>query len=413
MRIKTLMLFAVISIILLVGCKHDRMNAPVQLSQELEKGFVTPPSSIQTSVYWYWISDNISKEGAVRDLHAMKKAGINRAFIGNIGIEDLPYGKVKMFSDEWWEIMHTALKTATELDIEIGIFNSPGWSQSGGPWIEPEQSMRYLASSETKVKGSRTVTLTLPKPNEDFQDVKVIAIPDVTREELTLTHKNAVIESEPQLPNLARLTDNDPETGVNLPGGNSVTISFKSKEPFTARSLTLQSTRSPLMAEAVLEAREGEKFNTVSKFVINRSNPALNVGFDPYAPVTIAIPATTSSEFRLQLNYHSSGSGVAEISLSGIPRMERYSEKTLAKMHPTPLPYWHDYLWPDQPEVDDNSLIIQESQIIDLTDKMSSDGVLNWDVPEGAWTILRMGMAPPASLTVRPLPRQPAWKWTR
>ena len=61
MRIKTLMLFAVISIILLVGCKHDRMNAPVQLSQELEKGFVTPPSSIQTSVYWYWISDNISK----------------------------------------------------------------------------------------------------------------------------------------------------------------------------------------------------------------------------------------------------------------------------------------------------------------------------------------------------------------
>ncbi|MFY9173587.1 glycosyl hydrolase [Petrimonas mucosa] len=394
MRIKTLMLFAVISIILLVGCKHDRMNAPVQLSQELEKGFVTPPSSIQTSVYWYWISDNISKEGAVRDLHAMKKAGINRAFIGNIGIEDLPYGKVKMFSDEWWEIMHTALKTATELDIEIGIFNSPGWSQSGGPWIEPEQSMRYLASSETKVKGSRTVTLTLPKPNEDFQDVKVIAIPDVTREELTLTHKNAVIESEPQLPNLARLTDNDPETGVNLPGGNSVTISFKSKEPFTARSLTLQSTRSPLMAEAVLEAREGEKFNTVSKFVINRSNPALNVGFDPYAPVTIAIPATTSSEFRLQLNYHSSGSGVAEISLSGIPRMERYSEKTLAKMHPTPLPYWHDYLWPDQPEVDDNSLIIQESQIIDLTDKMSSDGVLNWDVPEGAWTILRMGMAP-------------------
>ncbi|MGI6136149.1 MAG: glycosyl hydrolase, partial [Petrimonas mucosa] len=370
------------------------MNAPVQLSQELEKGFVTPPSSIQTSVYWYWISDNISKEGAVRDLHAMKKAGINRAFIGNIGIEDLPYGKVKMFSDEWWEIMHTALKTATELDIEIGIFNSPGWSQSGGPWIEPEQSMRYLASSETKVKGSRTVTLTLPKPNEDFQDVKVIAIPDVTREELTLTHKNAVIESEPQLPNLARLTDNDPETGVNLPGGNSVTISFKSKEPFTARSLTLQSTRSPLMAEAVLEAREGEKFNTVSKFVINRSNPALNVGFDPYAPVTIAIPATTSSEFRLQLNYHSSGSGVAEISLSGIPRMERYSEKTLAKMHPTPLPYWHDYLWPDQPEVDDNSLIIQESRIIDLTDKMSSDGVLNWDVPEGAWTILRMGMAP-------------------
>ena len=36
-------------------------------------------------------------------------------------------------SEPWWEILHTALKTATELDMEIGIFNSPGWSQSGGP----------------------------------------------------------------------------------------------------------------------------------------------------------------------------------------------------------------------------------------------------------------------------------------
>ncbi|MEI3445134.1 MAG: glycosyl hydrolase [Bacteroides thetaiotaomicron] len=24
------------------------------------------------------------------------------------------------------------------LIIEIGIFNSPGWSQSGGPWVKPE-----------------------------------------------------------------------------------------------------------------------------------------------------------------------------------------------------------------------------------------------------------------------------------
>jgi len=47
--------------------------------QLLEAGFVHPPDSIQTSVYWYWISDNISKEGVINDLQAMKKAGINRA----------------------------------------------------------------------------------------------------------------------------------------------------------------------------------------------------------------------------------------------------------------------------------------------------------------------------------------------
>ncbi|MDR1417397.1 MAG: glycoside hydrolase family 2, partial [Prevotellaceae bacterium] len=117
----------------------------------VEKGFVTPPDSIRTGVYWYWINDNISKGAVIKDLQSMKQAGINRAFIGNIG-DGYPRGNIKIFSDEWWEVMHTALKTATELDIEIGIFNSPGWSQSGGPWIKPEQSMRYLAASELRVK---------------------------------------------------------------------------------------------------------------------------------------------------------------------------------------------------------------------------------------------------------------------
>src|SRR5690242_1979482 len=73
------------------------------VSSVLETGFIQPPASIQTSVYWYWMSDNISKQGVIKDLHAMKSVGINRAFIGNIGYETTPYGKVKLFSEEWWD----------------------------------------------------------------------------------------------------------------------------------------------------------------------------------------------------------------------------------------------------------------------------------------------------------------------
>src|SRR3954470_3556316 len=56
----------------------------------MTKGFQSPPDTQQTSVYWYWISGNISKNGVVKDLEAMKKAGINRAFIGNVGLDDIP-----------------------------------------------------------------------------------------------------------------------------------------------------------------------------------------------------------------------------------------------------------------------------------------------------------------------------------
>jgi hypothetical protein len=152
-----------ILILTLTGCKNVR--APEPSFSDIESGFKNIPDTIQTSVYWYWLSDNISKEGVVKDLESMKEAGINRAFIGNIGLSDLPSGRVKIFTDEWWDILHTALKKATELEIGIGIFNSPGWSQSGGPWIKPEQSMRYLNSSENHITGPQTCITELAAPN--------------------------------------------------------------------------------------------------------------------------------------------------------------------------------------------------------------------------------------------------------
>ena len=66
--------------------------------------------------------------------------------------------------------MHAALKTATELGIEIGIFNSPGWSQSGGPWVKPEQAMRYLASVKAEVSGGKQVEVVLAKPDKSPVD---------------------------------------------------------------------------------------------------------------------------------------------------------------------------------------------------------------------------------------------------
>ena len=167
------------TLFLLLGIKRGTVDAQWKQNNftQIESGFNSIPDSIQTSVYWYWISDNISEEGVIKDLYSMKKAGINRAFIGNIGLNDVPYGKVKMLTEEWWKILHTALKTATELNIEIGIFNSPGWSQSGGPWVKAENAMRYLASSELIVKGPLKICKKLVKPNELFQDVNVIAYP--------------------------------------------------------------------------------------------------------------------------------------------------------------------------------------------------------------------------------------------
>ncbi|MGV8092139.1 MAG: glycosyl hydrolase [Mangrovibacterium sp.] len=89
------------------------------------------------------------------------------------------------------------LKTATELNIEIGIFNSPGWSQSGGPWVKPEEVMRYLTASELRVKGPQKLVQKLEKPVDLFQDVKVIAYPAPKDDQLVLNTQNGKISSKP------------------------------------------------------------------------------------------------------------------------------------------------------------------------------------------------------------------------
>jgi hypothetical protein len=38
-----------------------------------------------------------------------------------------------------------------------------------------------------------------------------------------------------------------------------------------------------------------------------------------------------------------------------------------------------------------SSSIIRNSDIVDLTAKMNKDGTLNWEVPAGSWTVLRLG----------------------
>lgn len=390
-KILAIFYFAFIAAFISFYACDTKSNEPT--IAEIETGFKQIPDSMQTSIYWYWISDNISKEGVVKDLESMKAVGINRAFIGNIGLPaaDQPYGKVKFFSDEWWDILHTALKKAAELNIEIGIFNSPGWSQSGGPWVKPEQAMRYLSISETSVKGPQKLEIKLEKPNKDFQDVRLLAYP--APKDITLGTQNAKISSSPQLKNVTNLVDGKDETEVAF-NSNSATIDFVCTDPQTVRSIVVSPAHRPIDMNVEVLAEQGGEFKTLKKFNVNRTNASLNVGFNPYGAIVIALPETTSKSFRVQLTNINQGAGITEMKLSSLVLEERYVEKTLAKMHQTPLPYWQDYMWDVQSEASDKEALIDAAKVVDISQYMDAEGNLKWDVPEGDWKIIRSGMTP-------------------
>jgi hypothetical protein len=368
----------------------------------LQNEFTNIPDSIQTSVYWYWLDGNISKEGVVKDLEAMKKVGINRAFIGNIGLDDGPYGKIKMFSDEWWDILHTTLKTATRLNIQIGMFNGPGWSQSGGPWIKPEQSMRYLTSSQVKVQGPMLFHQHLTKPQQSFQDVKVLAYPVAADQDEDISVLKPELSSQPALDSLQYLMDHNPKTSIPLNGGQVFTLNIDTKTAYTVRSVVISTTEQATLIEGDIQAKIDNTYITLKHFAIDRSNPALNVGFIPFGPAAISVPPTTSDSFKIIFTHVSSNTGIAELKLSSTPMVEDYMEKMLAKMWPTPHPFWDKYQWAPQP-VETSGYIIDPAKVIDISKYMDADGVLNWQVPAGNWVIERSGMAP-TNVTNSPAP---------
>jgi len=373
----------------------------------LGKKFLIPPDSVKPAVYWYWLSDNISEEGVTRDLEAMAKVGIGCAFIGNIGLDSSQtrYGKVKLFSDEWWNVLHQAFKTATKLGIEIGLFNSPGWSQSGGPWVKTNQSMRYLASSELKLVGPQKYSGKLSSPHKDFKDVTVLAFPSPKDDGKNISDFNPRISSNIKLDGINKLVDGKVDDAILFPkeinDSTIVSIDIEVNDLFPAQSLIIYPAAKKFTVDCELFIKKGEEFVSIKKFNLDRSNDGLNVGFIPFAPVCISFPEISSKQFRLVLkkiqckgSLETRAAGLAEIEISSAPKIERYMEKQLAKMFQTPLPLWNEYQWQNDNEPTDKSLMINPDQVIDISKHLTKDGILNWDVPAGKWIVLQLGMVP-------------------
>jgi hypothetical protein len=388
---KCLTLFSFFAILLLCACNNDR----------LAKDFANPSDDQRVGCYWYWIDKTISKEGVIADLHAMKKAGITRAYIGLTGGGDeLPF-----MSEQWWELIHTALKTASNLNIEIGIFNCPGWSQSGGPWIDNSKSMRYLAAVQRNVTGPSKFSEIIPIEQnlftdisdiswgdeayqcspKDFVDFKTLAFPINREANANLFHSNGA---------KLRLSNNITRTNDNhykLPQNQEATITLTLPQPKPAQALTIF-LDGIIRTNAVLQAKKGSDFINLKSFSIDRTDNGLARGFKPNSPVAISFPLTTSDEYRLVFSNANEAGVLTDFSLTHAPIVERFPEKTFAKMFNSLAPPWNAFMWDELPN---NPLLsINPDEVLDISEHLNSNGTLTWDVPEGDWVILRTGMVP-------------------
>ena len=330
----------------------------------LAGAFANPAPDTRPGCYWYWLGSYISKEGITKDLEAMSQVGIGRAYIGILGTNTGPKPKdnFQPLSEPWWENLRHAIREAGRLGVEIGFFNSPGWSQSGGPWVKPEQAMRYVVSSEIALKGPQPFSGPLPKPQGMIQEIAVLAY------------------RKPQFDGMA----------VPEKERTATSATFVSTSPVTLRSVTIQPVKSVDVTADLEVSDDGSQYRQLLKFPVKRGNLSVNVGAMPLAPVVVSLPPTSGSYFRITF---SKACELGEIRLSSAPRNGSVYEKQLAKMYPGHQPAFDAYVWPQQAEPEVAGLTVAGNQVQVLSSRLKADGTLEWDVPPGEWIVQRLGMA--------------------
>ena len=344
--------------------------------QELAETFNDPFGKVQTACYWYWLRGNISSEGVRKDLEAMKKAGTDRAYIGDIGTGGCEPGPVKTFSPEWEDALQTAFATAGRLGISLGLFNSPGWSQSGGPWVKPEQAMRRFVTSLTVVDGpSERVKLNVPKfecsPVADMRDLFVVAYPapDGFGKRLEVAQKT-------------------------VEDGKEIVVELESLGEFVAQGVELRFASGKIAGKVKVEAETDGAWKIVCAMPFSRVNHGPGVGFAPHSPVFASFAPVAARKFRVTVTPNGKGKAVfSSIALTAAPLVERAIEKSLGKMHETPLPLWREYQWPVEKECAKGTALDPAKAVV-LCGRVAPDGVLDWNVPVGKWAIYRFAAAP-------------------
>src|SRR3984893_8102385 len=132
----------------------------------LESGFLNPPDSAKPRVWWHWMNGNITKEGIRLDVEWMHRVGLGgfQTFDAALMTPQVVDHRLVYMAPQLKESFLFATKLADHLGLEEAITGSPGWSETGGPWVPPAQAMKKLVWSETRVQGGTPFQGALPKP---------------------------------------------------------------------------------------------------------------------------------------------------------------------------------------------------------------------------------------------------------
>lgn len=336
--------------------------------------FKNPPAEYKPRTWFHAMSGNMSKTGLTKDLEAIEEVGIGGILLFNVS-QGIPNGPIKYNSPEHHEMLKHAAAECERLGLSFGVHNCDGWSSSGGPWITPEQSMKMVVWSETLSEGGNLqLQLSQPTTREGFyEEIAVLAYPALQSEINDWQNRSKVTASDKAF-DTEIIIDNrlDTVSKIEKKGDKNPWIQFDYQKPQEIRSVFL--VFNDRNGEAILQVSDdGKNFETVRELYKVRTGKgewAVNDSFEP----------VKAKYFRLQLNQTMTFKEAKLSSTSSVHNvLGRTSIARTEDRNLTPI---------GKPA---SEMIIDKSQIINLSSDLDEDGHLKTTLPEGTWTIMRFG----------------------
>ncbi|RIH67302.1 hypothetical protein D1164_01270 [Mariniphaga sediminis] len=368
------------------------LNAP--FSNRDLTAFKNPPKVYYPETWFHFIGGNVGRAGITADLEAIAGAGLSgiHLFHGQFGG---PWPgvspQITCLSKSWDDVVRFTAEECRRLGLRFSMQNCPGWAMSGGPWIEPSNAMRNLVWSRVDVSGSQiNEVLPLPQPSveewRDYNDITVLAFP----------------------------------TPLDDTGENLKPLSVKSDTPLPWKDFISGANKDALRLEPSMEENPHRLEVTFANPVVLRTVEFSDVqGFNHawcYTPgvkvkVTAVLPhgatqevlntpipmASWQSSHPISLACdETQGTGIYRIEIVNKHDMNLRSFRLFSAARKN---NWEsEAAWTlrsivrhsEHPQQSTGAFINPES-VLDISAFMDKSGDLNWQAPEGEWTILRIG----------------------
>jgi hypothetical protein len=407
---------------------------PVAHADPLAEAFKNPPQSARPRVWWHWMNGNVSKDGIAKDMAWMKRVGIGglQNFDANLQTPQIVDKRLVYMTPEWKDAFAFAAAEADRQGLELAIAASPGWSETGGPWVPPEDGLKKLVWSETDVIGGKLFTGKLAAPpsitgpfqfiakqasidelmsgnktppprHTHYADIAVLAYPATASVALPQP-KISGADGKPLDGVLLSDADSGSSLEIAKPNGAQpafVTFDYASPQTIRSAHIFLPGSAAMFFGASIIPSLEasddGKNWRAVADI------PAMQV------PTSVSFAPVSASHFRFLFKPNNknplggmgamapgvdlsalggmarAGGGglkIGDLRLSGDPSVDRFEAKAGFEME-------SDYYALSQ-GVPENSGVAP-AQVIDLTSKFRTDGSLDWTPPKGNWRVLRLG----------------------